>query len=247
MKRKIAAIICVLALAALFLSACTKGSATDEATDKTPQNENVLSAYVVSSSGKDLLVTAQEGLYFVSLEGARVLKNAKELEKARLKAGMSVQIGFNGVVLESYPAQITADVIKVTDETQDKISLFEKVLEEFLNQREDYSGLKTVALDFTKLSVSEPQKNALEYVFTNYLRTKTNADVIRSTREKLEKEGRLEDGIFKNGVILSLKENEDSTYDFCAYTGPLGAEGSTFRAKMKNGEWKIDYTGYWIS
>ncbi|MBO5184193.1 MAG: hypothetical protein J6D79_00485, partial [Clostridia bacterium] len=207
----------------------------------------VLSAYIVKNSGKDLLVTAEDGLYFVSLSDSKVYENAKEIGKEELKAGMSVQIVFDGVVLESYPGQITADIIKVTGETQDKISLFEKVLEEFFNQREDYSWYKTVALDFTKLSVSEPQKNALEYVFTNYLRTKTNADVIRSTREELEKEGKLKDGIFENGVILSIKENENSTYDFRAYTGPLGAEGSTFKAKMKNGEWKIDYTGYWIS
>ena len=245
--KKSAVIISVLLLFAVLFAACAKGSATDESTDKTPQNENVLSAYIVKNSGKDLLVTAEDGLYFVSLSDSKVYENSKVIGKEELKAGMSVQIGFDGVVLESYPGQITADIIKVTGETQDKNSLFEKVLEEFFNQREDYSWYKTVALDFTKLSVSEPQKNALEYVFTNYLSTKTNADVIRSTREKLEKEGKLKDGVFENGVILSIKANGDSTYDFRAYTGPLGAEGSTFKAKMKNGEWKIDYTGYWIS
>lgn len=245
--KKSAVIISVLLLFAVLFVACAKGSATDESTDKTPQNENVLSAYIVKNSGKDLLVTAEEGLYFVSLSDSKVYENAKEIGKEELKAGMSVQIGFDGVVLESYPGQITADIIKITGETQDKISLFEKVFEEYFNQRDDYSRFKTVALDFTKLSISEPQKNALEYVFTNYLSTKTNADVIRSTREKLEKEGKLKDGVFENGVILSIKANGDSTYDFRAYTGPLGAEGSTFKAKMKNGEWKIDYTGYWIS
>ncbi len=245
--KKSAVIISVLLLFAVLFAACAKGSATDESTDKTPQNENVLSAYIVKNSGKDLLVTAEDGLYFVSLSDSKVYENAKEIGKEELKAGMSVQIGFDGVVLESYPGQITADIIKITGETQDKISLFEKVFEEYFNQRDDYSRFKTVALDFTKLSISEPQKNALEYVFTNYLSTKTNADVIRSTREKLEKEGKLKDGVFENGVILSIKANGDSTYDFRAYTGPLAAEGSTFKAKMKNGEWKIDYTGYWIS
>lgn len=245
--KKSAVIISVLLLFAVLFAACAKGSATDESTDKTPQNENVLSAYIVKNSGKDLLVTAEDGLYFVSLSDSKVYENAKEIGKEELKAGMSVQIGFDGVVLESYPGQITADIIKITGETQDKISLFEKVFEEYFNQRDGYSRFKTVALDFTKLSISEPQKNALEYVFTNYLSTKTNADVIRSTREKLEKEGKLKDGVFENGVILSIKANGDSTYDFRAYTGPLGAEGSTFKAKMKNGEWKIDYTGYWIS
>ncbi len=241
--KKSAVIISVLLLFAVLFAACAKGTAANE-----PELGNyVLPAYIVKNSGKDLLVTAEEGLYFVSLSESKVYENSKEIGKEELKAGMSVQIGFDGVVLESYPAQITADIIKVTGETQDKISLFEKVLEEYFNQREDYSWFKTVALDFTKLSVSEPQKNALEYVFTNYLSTKTNADVIRSTREKLEKEGKLKNGIFENGVILSIKENGDSTYDFRAYTGPLGAEGSTFKAKMKNGEWKIDYTGYWIS
>ncbi len=241
--KKSAVIISVLLLFAVLFTACTKGTAAIA-----PElGDYVLSAYIVKVDRKDVLAVADDGLYFVSLSDSKVYENSKEIGKDELKAGMSVQIGFDGVVLESYPGQITADIIKVTGETQDKISLFEKVFEEFFNQREDCSWYKTVALDFTKLSISEPQKNALEYVFTNYLRTKTNADVIRSTREELEKEGKLKDGIFENGVILSIKENGDATYDFRAYTGPLGAEGSTFKAKMRNGEWKIDYTNYWIS
>lgn len=241
--KKTAVIISVLLIFAVLFTACTKGTAAID-----PElGDYVLSAYIVKVDRKDVLAVADDGLYFVSLSDSKVYENSKEIGKDELKAGMSVQIGFNGVVLESYPMQISADVIKVTDETQDKISLFEKVFEEYFNQREDYSWLKTVALDFTNLSISEPQKNALEYVFTNYLRTKTNADVIRSTREELEKEGKLKNGIFENGVILSIKENENSTFDFSAYTGPLGAEGNTFKAKMKNGEWKIDYTDYWIS
>ena len=149
--KKSAVIISVLLLFAVLFVACAKGSATDESTDKTPQNENVLSAYIVKNSGKDLLVTAEDGLYFVSLSDSKVYENAKEIGKEELKAGMSVQIGFDGVVLESYPGQITADIIKITGETQDKISLFEKVFEEYFNQRDDYSRFKTVALDFTKL------------------------------------------------------------------------------------------------
>lgn len=248
MKRNIAAIICILALAVSFLTACTVSEAADTSSSTQEKNEAVLSAYIVEKDKNDLLVTADSGLYFVSIKNAKVQSGSKELETEKLKAGMSVLIGFNGAVLESYPAQIAADSVKILSETDDKISLYSTALKHLCNDEGFFSDIKTVALDFSTPSLSEPQKTALCYVLSNYLRSKAEVDVIQSSYKELEKDGRIKDGSYKDGIILSVEENENNTFSVSWYIGPLGAEGySGCTAKMRGGEWKIDYGTAWIS
>lgn len=249
MKRKAAAIICILALAVSFLTACTKGSAVNTTTEETPKNENVLSAYIVKNNKTELLVTAEDGLYFVGIENARVLKDSKALDSGKLEAGMSVLIDFDGAVLETYPMQIkSADTVRVVSETQDKISLYAEAIEYLCKNDESLSELKTIALDFSAVSLPEPQKAALEYVLSNFFSTKTKANIIRSTYKKLEEDGRIKDGSFKDGIIYSIKENDDGSFKIGNYVGPLGAEGfDDCTAKMVRGKWVINYGAYWIS
>lgn len=251
MKRKISVmltLICVLLASSLLLTGCTKGSAADTPTGVT-EDETTLSAYVVRNSGNDLLVTADSGLYFVSLDGVKVFKNSKELESGKLSAGMSVLIGYDGSILETYPAQIaSARTVKIVSEAEDKISLYEQALKKVFDESGSFSDLKTVALDFSSVTLTEPQKNALWYVLSNYLRTKTEANVICKSYDELQKDGRVSEEGFKDGVILSVKEGKSNTFSVGWYKGPLGAGGySDCTAKLHGGEWKIDYKTAWIS
>ena len=252
MKRKISvvfAITCILFAFSLLLTGCTKGSAADTTPPGETEDENTLSAYVVKNSGNSLLVTADSGLYFVSLDGVKVFKNSKELESGNLSAGMSVLIGYDGNILESYPAQIaSAHTVKIVSEAEDKISLYEQALKKVFDESGTFSDLKTVALDFSSVTLTEPQKNALWYVLSNYLSTKTEANVICKSYDELEKDGMVGEEGFKDGVILSVKESEHNTFSVGWYKGPLGAGGySDCTAKLRGGEWKIDYKTAWIS
>lgn len=259
MKRKtlaaLSAALIVLTAAALLLTGCTKGVAAESDADS--PDENVISAQIVSVSDGSLLVTADSGLYFVSAdEKTAVSKDGKQLDKNALKPGMTVMIRFDGTVLESYPAQIpNTEAIKVTAEGEDKISLYAEAAKHIFEMRlgKDFEkdDIETVALDLTQLSsLSKAEKSALEYVLDNYFYTEAELNVIRSSYSELSDSGMLDkNGEFKNGVIIALKDGEHKkSFSLSLVAGSTCGYGyGDCTATLKNGEWKINYGGVWIS
>lgn len=250
LSKKLLAMLCLALLAFSALTGCTKGSAAGESTDTDPSSAAVLSAYIVENDGNSLLVSSDDGLFFVSTENAAVEKNKKELSVSDLKTGMTVKIGYDGAVLESYPGQIAnVETIKVISAENDKISLYKEAFKYIFDEREKLEDEKTIALDFSGLkSLSDSQKNALEYVLSNYFSTKTEADVIRGSYEELSLHGRIKDYDFPEGVILSAKENDNGSFSINWWKSGLCASGfDNCTAKLHGGEWKINYDGAWIS
>ncbi len=252
MKRKIISLVCLFALVLSVFTACTKGAAANNEKTSDPKSSAVLSAYIVEANKKTktLLVSSNDGLLFVSADNAVVEKDGKTLSYEDLKPGMTVKIGYDGSVLESYPGQISnIETIKVVSQEDDKISLFKEMFIHIYENREKLEDETTIALDFTKItSLSKEQKAALFYVLGNYFSTKTEADVIESSYEELKKHGRLKDEYsFPGGIILSVGENEDGTFSGSWWKSGLCASGFNCTAKMKNGEWKINYGEFWIS
>lgn len=249
-SKKSIALLCLALLLALTLTACTRSAAANS--DPTKTSAATLSGYLVENDNGSLLVSSEDsGLYFVSAETALVKKGGSELSVSELKPGMTLSIGYDGAVLESYPAQFNAQTIVVTEETDDKISLYAQALRHIYEDGERMDSEKTIFLDLTKLtSLSDGQKNALAYVMSNYYHTKTEADVVRSSYEELESQGRLKDGAIKDGVIFSVKDSESKKGAFAVsqWWGPLGASGfGECTAKFKDGAWSINYGGAWIS
>lgn len=250
MKRKIIALCCLLALVISVFVGCVKGSAANEDPTADPKSAAVLSAYVVEKSGNDILISSNEGLLFVSCDKVAIEKDGKELSFSDIKPGMTVKIGYDGAVLESYPGQIAnTETIKVISQEEDKISLYKEAFEYIFDNREKLENEKTIALDFSGItSLSDEQKNALEYVLSNYFRSKTDADVIRSSYEELSNHGRIKDYYFKNGIILSATENKNGTFNISWWKSGLCASGfESCKAKMSGDKWKISYGDAWIS
>lgn len=250
-NKRTASLLCLALLLALTLTACTRSAAVNEEPKEAPSAS--LSAYLVENDNGSLFVSSEDsGLYFVSAEKAVIKKGNKALSVSELKPGMTLQIGFDGSVCESYPAQIpNALTIEVTDETDDKVSLYAQALKYIYENGERADWEKTIFLDLTKLtSLSNGQKSALAYVMSNYYHTKTEADVVRSSYEELKAQGRLENGSLKNGVIFSVRESESKkgAFEVSQWWSPLGALGfSGCTAKLKDGKWDISYGDAWIS
>lgn len=257
MKKKnitsVLALICIFALITAFFTGCAKVAA--ESSTET-NNENVISARIVTAKDGNLLITSNSGLYFISAEkGTAISKNGKSLNAADLKPGMDIQIVFDGMVLETYPAQIpNVETIKITAENDDKISLYEEAAKHIFEERADKdfekSKIETVALDLTGLSdLSKEEKSALEYVLRNYFYSECGADTIRSNYDELQENGRItKGGEFKNGVIISVATDKAKGFSLSLVRSVLCGYGYTgCTAKFKDGEWKISYGDAWIS
>lgn len=250
MKRKIIALCCLLALVISAFVGCAKSSAANEDPSTDPKSAAVLSAYVVEKGNNDILVSSNEGLFFVSCNGAAIEKDGKELAFSDIKPGMTVKIGYDGAVLESYPGQIqNTETIKVVSQEKDKISLYKEAFEYIFDNREKLENEQTIALDFSGItSLSDAQKNALEYVLGNYFRSKTDADVIRSSYEELSMHGRIKDFYFKNGILLSATENQNGSFNISWWKSGTCASGfENCKAKTVGDSWKISYGDAWIS
>lgn len=251
------AVICLFAVAVSTFIGCTKSAAVEN--EPTDTNENIIAAQIaqiISAKDGELLVTSDSGLYFLNVDKkTSVSKDGKALDGTALRPGMKIQIAFDGNILETYPARIAnADTIKITAEEDDKISLYSEAVKHIFEEREgkDFykEKLETVALDLTELSsLSNAEKNALEYVLRNYFYSQTEADLIRSSYEELSESGRLKDGEFKDGLIISVKSGKSkNSFSLSLLAGSLCGYGyEKCTAKLNGGEWKISYDGAWVS
>lgn len=248
MKRKIIASVLLFALVLTVFVGCTKGKAADD--KKEPQDEPTLSGYVIENTSGNILVSSEDGLTFVSTEGAKIMNGQKEISASELKPGMNVKITYDGAVLESYPGQIpNTRTIKVMSQENDKVSLYKKAVIHTYEEREKLGEEKTIALDFSEItSLDEDQKNALEYVLGNYFATKTDANVIRGSYKELEKNGVIKNNAFNDGIILSVSEKGENKFSVGWWKSGTCASGfSDCTAKIKSGEWVINYGDAWIS
>ncbi len=254
MKRKTIVSLCVLLLALSVLSGCTVGKATgkdDSPSGKTSAAE--LTAYVVENNNGSLLVTGEEGLLFVSTDTATVEKDGKTISNTDLESGMTVKIGYSGNILETYPGRINdAETVLVVSQQADKVSLYTQALKYIFDDSEENKNKKTIAIDLTGISsLDESKKSAIEYLLKNYVFSFGEKNVIRSSYDELMAQGRITDDYNfddGDGVIISLKENENDSFAISWWIGGLCASGcDNCTAKFSGGEWKINYTGFWIS
>jgi ABC-type glycerol-3-phosphate transport system substrate-binding protein len=109
--KKMIAIITVLVVAAALLAGCKNDKMTFTATVKEPGDSSIL---VIPSEGSNELNSSDLITVHVS-DGTKILdENEKKGGIDIIKAGITVEITYNGVTAESYPAQIAADVIRIT-------------------------------------------------------------------------------------------------------------------------------------
>lgn len=160
----------------------------------------------------------------------------------KLKPGMVVEIGFDGTVLETWPAQIHAETVAFKEQQADYYSLYLQILEDIYGEDDGLnSGADYFGFDFTEIEhLSESEKSLLAWNFS----TSHGAEPIMGTLRELMDDGTIneEELYWEDGLHFTVKEKEvkDNTVSYSVekWKGGLGAMGYENSADLApDGQW----------
>lgn len=213
-----------------------------------------LKAKVIEYKDDYLLVAGMddksEGLYTVPTN-----KNIPD----DLKNGSIINIGYDGIIQESYPAKLPSiEYIEILEQGDDIVGLYRTVFNDLfevdnaLNSDIDI----IIALDLTKVeNLSQTEKDALAYILWNDI----GVVVQLSTYDDLLAGGLItypdEDSKFtqfENGTLFTFETTEikENSFEFSAkkWKSSLGAYSfADCVAKKKNGSWTYEIGSEFIS
>lgn len=208
--------------------------------------EAVLEAKVMEKQGNSYLV----------INRGKEAKNAQMYtlgSEKELQVGELVDIYYNGMVLESYPAQLgEVYEIKRVGEEECLISLYLNIFKDLYEMDEGLnSDIEEIALNLEEVSnLSSLEKEYLSY----RLGCDYGKETFFSTYEKLKEEGRvIDDGMnYPDGILITIKveKKEEDGFTFSAekWRSGLGAIGyNNGRAKKEAGKWSYQPGNFWIS
>lgn len=240
--------------------------------------ENDLSQYQVFeadviSNKNGLLVTPDEDSLersssdkiYVGLVGAKVYdqdgnlvdedmydKDGNLVDEDIFKPGDRVKITYNGIIAESYPAQISAKKIEIIGHNHIVDGIFELIDDIYQEDGALNSGITMIAIDtseWTSLTKAE--------IYTILAMAKENyeVEIVQGTFEELAEQGLIdEDNLyFEKGILIKLNDikiNKGRDKINCSiqkWRSGLGAIGWDAEAKLKTGEWKTTRDNMWIS
>lgn len=182
------------------------------------------------------------GIYAFAVGDTPVWIDGEEKTAADLTDGMLVTVCWNGMVAESYPAQL-GEVYSLRAEsrdTDDRCGLYLQVLEDLWEVDSGLNtGLEELAVDFSELTdLSESEKAALGWIFG----TAHGLTPVTGTWEELVEQGYIdgENLVWNgNGCLFNLSGSADDTFQAEKWASGLGAYFfSDCTAKMgKDGRW----------
>ena len=117
--------------------------------------------------------------------------------------GFTAHISWNGIVQETYPAQISATTIERLEKSDSPLFLYLSALQELATTDSALSDSITEAafnLDGIK-NLTVLEKEALTYVGGSYF----NVTGYQSTFKQLEQDGKIKDGTFTNGIYIEIQ------------------------------------------
>ncbi len=246
-----------------FVSGCAKtGSAPS---DGDTDNSNQL--YVTSFQA--LVIQTEDGLLVkpdknsseykssdkISVRTGDTLiydKDGRSIELKDLKDGDIVEIAYDGIIMESYPAQISSYSIKIMDTllVDGYLSLIDDIYNEDTGLNSDIGIIAIDTEEMTNLSELEKEK-----LLAN-IKDKYNMEVKKGTFDELAEEGLIdkENLYFENGILIKITKpvfDEKAQKITCGiekWRSGLGAIGSNDVTAQYNGsEWTITKNGTWIS
>lgn len=249
----------ILALAGCAESPNRPGTGVGE--PETPVETNVIYTGKIARIIDDTLLIAGAKekadtveLFSLPLKGLKLLdaKN-KSLEPSDIKAGMLVEIEYDGVVLESYPMQFgNAKSLKVMENEGDLIGMFSSVIDDLYEVDPGLnSDIDKIALDLTEITVIS---NADKAALANIVGTIYQKEVIQGTFETLQEQGYIPKGelYFPDGILIKLSDTgmNMNAFKFLAskWRSGLGAYFYTdCDASFRNGTWSYTLGGDAIS
>ncbi len=206
----------------------------------TPEEESneFRSSDKISVGSNDAVITNNEG---------------EKITVQELKPGDILKITYNGIILESYPAQIGASAIEVIGHNiliDGYLSIIDDIWQEDSGLN---SEIEMITLDTTGwIELSDTQK---EIILANMKKT-YGVEIVVGTFDELAEQGIIdkENLYFENGVHIAItnmqydEKDEKITYSISKWRSGLGAVGSDgATAEYKDSNWIITKGSMWIS
>ena len=216
---------------------------------------------VVIQAGKGLLVTPMEGTaasessdrISVGVNETEILDDKGNTVTADLfKPGDKLRIFYNGVILESYPAQVAADRIEYLGREL-QLDGYMAVIDDIYQEDSGLNGdIMMIAFDTTEwLNLTEIEKEIL----LSMVKEKYGFDTLQGTFEELSEQGLIDKNnlYFPEGILIEIKNVEWNEKDkalkcsISKWRSGLGAIGADVKATYDGGSWNLSKTGMWIS
>ncbi|MFT4144142.1 MAG: DUF3221 domain-containing protein [Mobilitalea sp.] len=239
-----------------------QGNTDPGTTDQVDQSAVEFQADVISVENGSLLVASDpesneykssDRMYVNTIDAVITNQEGTLITVEDLKPADVLKITYSGVILESYPAQISASKIEVIDHNV-LIDGYLALIDDLYQEDAGLNGdIKMIALDTTGWTdLTEIEK---EIIFTGVKDT-YGYEVVEGTFEELSEQGLIdkENLYFPEGihiVISNVKYDEDKNEITCSIkkwrsgTGAIGSDDVT--ATLEDGTWKITKEGMWIS
>lgn len=218
-------------------------------------------AEVIEGGGKLLIAPSEDSnevrssdKMSVNTNGATLVNDKGEsITLDQLGTGDIIVVTYNGIIAESYPAQITATKVEKVGHNnllEGYLALIDDIYQEDAGLN---SEIDTIALDTTQwIQVTKINK---EMIFAK-VKEAYGYEVIEGTYDELAEQGLIdkENLSFPKGILIQIKEmeynskKETITCGISKWRSGLGAIGAgKVTAVLKDGVWKITKEDSWIS
>lgn len=221
-----------------------------------PKTEAILAGKIAEIYEDAFLLAGAENaeLYMISRDLMVYGLDNQSTDEEALQPGQRVEIGYSGLVLESFPAQLGSPLyVKICSEGEDMIGFYQTVLADLWATDPGLNPETGVlALDLTTVeNLSEGEKSALIYAAGQTYKLQG----IAGTFDSLSQEGYIdaENLYFKNGMLVSfeLSDVEEDSFTFSAKKWRSGTGAYIFHdckaIKDKNGDWTYTVGSHMIS
>jgi hypothetical protein len=268
--RRIIKLISILLIMAFVMSGCGTKEVVpniedDSQSDQTPvgDGEELYSFRAeIMEGGDTLLITPSEDSnearssdkISVNVTTAVLVdETGTTIKTEDLVVGDILVITYNGVILESYPAQITATKVEKVDHNNlidGYLALIDDIYREDNGLNND---IKTIALDTSEwINLTDIEK---EMILAK-VRVAYGLEIIEGTYEELAEQKIVdsENLLFPDGILIKISKityDENKEEIKCAISkwrsgdGAIGADDVT--AVLKSNIWEITKEGKWIS
>jgi hypothetical protein len=204
--------------------------ATEPAGSQIPDTDDILTAKIAMLyDGTMLLMGADTGsLYMVTTALDVYDADGKVAATDSLKPGQTVEVGFSGGVMESYPMQLGEPAyVRITSQEDDMVGFYKTVLDDLWKVDEGLnSDISVLAFDLKNVTnLTDGEKSALVYVVSG----EHGLEGITGTFDELSEQGYIDkDNLyFETGILFEFSLSDvtpDSfTFDVSKWRSGLGA------------------------
>lgn len=196
--------------------------------------------------------TSSDKISVATIETEIIDEKGNVIEVNILEPGDRIKVLYNGVIAESYPAQITAAKIELLGHNYIVDGFFALIDDVYQDDSALNSDITMIAFDtrgWTSLSKAETD------IILAMAQDKYELEIVKGSFDELAEQGLIdkENLYFENGIIIEMEDitiNNNRDKIKCSirkWRSGLGAIGWDAEAKLIKEEWKISRDNMWIS